>query len=228
MTTATASATATDRLLDGVATGTRAVARAALRTWLDLDVSGTEHVPATGGVLLAATHTSHADSLAIGAAVRRRLSFLGAANLADVPVLGPLLPRLGLLAVERGSGDVDLLATLADHLRDGAALVVYPEGSRSRDGAVHRPRSGVARLAAATGVPVVPVGITGTPAAWPIDGRPVLLGRPTVRVALGAALDAPSDDPRSRRSWTEQLRTSLVELSGRPGSDALAPVGGAA
>lgn len=217
-----------DRALDAAATGTREVARLALRSWMDLTVSGAEHVPARGGVILAATHTSHADSLALGAAVRRRLGFLGAADLATTPVLGPFLPRLGLLPVERGSGDASLLGDLAELVAAGEALVVYPEGSRSRDGSVHRPRSGVARLATATGAPVIPVGVTGTATAWPVDAGPRPWPRAAVTVRFGAPLAPPDGTPLDRRRWNDQLHDALVELSGRPRTDELAPVGGAA
>ncbi len=224
----TGGAVIADRALDALATATREVARVGLRTWMNLDVAGTDHVPADGGVIIAATHSSHADSLAVGAAVRRRLSFVGSAHLAETPVLGPLLPRIGLLPMERGSGDAGLLGELAALVRDGAALVVYPEGSRSRDGSVHRPRSGVARLAAATGAPVVPTGVTGTAAAWPIDAGPRPWPRADVTVHFGTPLAAPEDTPLARREWNDQLHELLVELSGRTGTDQFAPVGGAA
>lgn len=217
---------AADRALDATATATREVARVALRTWMALDVSGAHHVPVTGGAIVAATHTSHADSLALGAAVRRRLSFLGSADLAETPVLGPFLPRIGLLPVERGSGDAGLLDELAELVADGAALVVYPEGSRSRDGSVHRPRSGVARLAAATGAPVVPAGVTGSAEAWPVDAWPRPWPRARVRVRFRAPLAPPVDRPLDRRQWNDHLHEDLVALSGRPRTDELAPMGG--
>lgn len=217
-----------DRVLDALATATREVARLVLHAWMDLDVTGAAHVPVTGGVIIAATHSSHADSLAVGAAVRRPLSFLGDAGLADTPVLGPFLPRIGLLPIERGSGDTDLLGQLAELVTGGAALVVYPEGSRSRDGTVHRPRSGVARLAAGTGAPVVPVGVTGTAAAWPVDAGPRPWPRASVRVRFAAPMAAPEDTPLARRAFNDTLHERLVTLSDRPGTDEFAPVGGAA
>lgn len=204
--------------------------RALLRGWMGLRAEGEEHVPAAGPLLLAATHESHADSLAVGASVRHRLTFLGDGRLASVPVLGPLLPPLGLHPVERGTGDEGLLEEVARLLVDRwASIVIYPEGSRSRDGRVHRPRSGVSRLAAATGVPVVPVGISGTAAAWPVDGRPQLTGPRRaggVRVRFGPPLRPPADTPGDRRVWTEHLHDELVRLSGRPRDDAFAAVGG--
>lgn len=208
----------------------RIPARALVRAWMDLRVEGQEHVPAAGPLLLAATHESHADSLAVGAAVRQRLTYLGDGKLASVPIVGPLLPRLGMHPVARGAGDAALLQEVARLLVERwASIVIYPEGSRSRDGRVHRPRSGVSRLAAATGVPVVPVGIRGTAAAWPVDGRPRLTdARRTggVHVRFGPPLRPPADTPGDRRAWNERLHDELIRLSGRPGDDAFAAVRG--
>lgn len=208
----------------------RVPARAAVRAWLRLEVEGAHHVPSAGPLLLAATHESHADSLAIGAAVTQRLTFLGDSDLASGPLVGPLLPRLGLHPVERGAGDEDLLHQVARLLVERwASIVIYPEGSRSRDGKVHRPRSGVSRLAAATGAPVVPVGLDGTAAAWPVDTPPRLLGARRaggVRVRFGAPMRPPADTPGARRDWTNTLHDELVRLSGRPRDDAFAAVGG--
>lgn len=208
----------------------RVPARAAVRAWLRPEVEGAHHVPSAGPLLLAATHESHADSLAVGAAVSQPLTFLGDGDLASVPLVGPLLPRLGLHPVERGAGDEDLMREVARLLVERwASIVIYPEGSRSRDGRVHRPRSGVSRLAATTGTPVVPVGIRGTAAAWPVDGRPRPLGgwrAGGVRVRFGAPMRPPADTPGARRDWTTALHDELVRLSGRPRDDAFATVGG--
>lgn len=202
--------------------------RATLRAWLRLDAAGADLVPDHGGVIVAANHSSHADSLALGGAIARPLLYLGDAALGRTPLLGPLLPHLGLLPVDRGSADAELMQQLAQRIRGGAALVLYPEGSRSRTGEVHKPRSGVARLAAATGAPVVPVGIDGTDRAWPVGERPRLRAPSTVRLRVGAPLPAPEDSPRARRAFQEQLHEQLVLLSGRPPADGMAPVGGAA
>ncbi len=221
-------ARALDLVVDGALAVGRPVLRAALDAWLQLAVVGADAVPVSGGVLLAATHSSHADSLAIGAAVRRPVRLLGSRELASTRVLGPLLPRLGMVPVDRGAADAAALEQLAAVLTAGDALVVYPEGSRSRDGSVHRPRSGVARLATLAGVPVVPVGVTGTAAVWPVDARPRLRHGAAVRVTFGAPLPPPGPGPRDRRAWNDTLHDALVELSGRPRTDALAPVGGVA
>lgn len=194
----------------------RVPGRPAARRWLDLHVTGAGHVPAAGPVLLAATHTSHADTIALGAATPRRLTFLGSEHLPRV------LQPLGMLPVRRGTGDREALRRCLEALAAGAALVVYPEGGRARDGRVYRPRSGVARLAAASGCPVVPVGIVGTAALWPADARPRISGGP-VTVAFGPPLFITSPLPGARRAFNDMLHDALVALSGRPKADHLLP-----
>lgn len=198
----------------------RRVARPAVEAWLRLEVDGTELVPADGALILAPHHRSHADVLAVGAASPRPVTFLGSEHLTRVPVVGRFLPRLGLLPVHRGAADADAMGRCLVALDDGAALVIFPEGSRSRDGRVYRPRSGVARLAAATGAPVVPVGIAGTDLVWPVGGAP-RAARGSVQVRFGAPIAAPVDAPGARRDFADELHDALVELSGAPRADGL-------
>jgi len=186
--------------------------RPVLRRWLDLKVEGREHVPTAGAVLLAGTHQSHADSLAIGTAVPRPTHFLGDRRLMDWPVIGPWLPRMGMVPLNRGEGDAAAIDLLARLLSQSACIVIYPEGSRSRDGRVHRLRSGLARIAAATQVPVVPVAVAGIHDVWPIGSRPRLRGgRVTVRFA--PQLAPPDPTPASRRSFNLALQDRLAELA---------------
>lgn len=203
----------------------RRVLRPVLRTWLRLEVDDERHVPEEGAVIIASTHASHADSIALGSALERPVYFLGDLRLTRWPLLGPWLPKLGMVPVQRGTGDNDALARLTALLEAGEAVVVYPEGSRSRDGRIYRPRSGVARLAAITRVPVVPAAVVGTFDVWPTGSRPKLTGG-RARIRFGAAMPAPENDPRSRRRFNEQLHDTLVELSGKPRAEEFAPVNG--
>lgn len=203
----------------------RRVIRPALRAWLRLAVDDEHHVPMTGPVIIAATHASHADSMALGSALARPVYFLGDQRLTRWPLLGRWLPKLGMVPVRRGDRDTDALDRLGALLHDGQAVVVYPEGSRSRDGRVYRPRSGVARLAAATGAPVVPAAVVGTYAVWPTGRTPRLRGG-RVRIRFGPALAPPAPTPASRRVFSQHLHTTLVTLSGAPRADGFSPVGG--
>lgn len=219
------SAQVSDTLVPEVQARVAGLLRPVLRRWLDLRVEGAEHVPTVGRVLLAATHQSHADSLALGTAVPRPVHFLGDRRLLAWPIVGRHLPRMGMVPLDRGRGDVGAMDVLADLLDRGACVVIYPEGSRSRDGRVHRLRSGLARIAATTGTPVVPVAVAGIHAVWPIGARPRLRGgRVTVRFA--AQIAPPEADAASRRRFSLGLQRRLAELAGVAVADDFSPIGG--
>lgn len=203
----------------------RLVLRPILRSWLRVRSHGAEHVPETGPVLVASTHRSHADSIALALAVHRPVHFLGDLALTATPVVGRQLTRLGMVPLRRGVADAAALDVVRALLRDGHCVVVYPEGSRSRDGTVHRLRSGVARVAAELAVPVVPAGIEGIERAWPVEHRPRLRGA-AVTVRFGAAFAPPDDTPRARRAFNLRLQDRLAELSRSTPVTTFAPVGG--
>lgn len=216
-----------DELVPEVQARVAGALRPFLRRWLDLRVEGEEHVPTAGPVLLASTHQSHADSLAIGTAVPRPTHFLGDRRLLSWPVVGPRLPRLGMVPLDRGEGDQDALGVIARLLAGAACIVIYPEGSRSRDGRVHRLRSGLARLASAASVPVVPVAVAGIHDVWPIGSRPRLRGgRVTVRFA--PEMPPPDATPAARRSFNLELQARLAELAGTTTAPDFSPIHGGA
>lgn len=196
--------------------------RPLLRTWLRLRVEGAEHVPARGPVLVASSHRSHADSIAIAAAIHRPVHVIGDLRLTRWPLIGPQLPKLGMVPLRRGEGDAQTLEVIAGLLENGACVAVYPEGSRSRDGRVHRLRSGVARLAAEARVPVVPAAVEGIEEVWPIDARPRPLGGP-VTVRFGPAMAPPDPVPRSRRTFNLDLQARLAELAGAQMAETFSP-----
>lgn len=212
-------------MVPGQRSALRRVLRPTLRTWLRLRADGAEHVPEEGPVLVASTHRSHADSVALASAIGRPVHFLGDQKLTAWPVFGPQLPRLGMVPLRRGEADASAMDILSILLDDGACLAVYPEGSRSRDGKVHRLRSGVARLAAKHQVPVVPAAVDGIEQRWPIGQRPRIWGGP-VTVRFGPALDPPKTTPRSRREFNDHLQEVLAELSGSPVADDFSPFHG--
>ncbi|WP_188584402.1 lysophospholipid acyltransferase family protein [Egicoccus halophilus] len=205
----------------------RSALRPVLRRWLRLQIEGTRHVPDDGPVLIASSHQSHADSLALGVAVRRPVHFLGDVRLTQWPLLGPLLPGLGMVPLRRGEGDAEAMAVLRGLVADGRAVAVYPEGSRSRDGRVHRLRSGLGRLAAETGVPVVPAAVAGIYDVWPIGARPRLLGG-EVTVRFGPALPPPAATPRARREFNDDLQCRLAALGRTTCADDFSPFAGGA
>jgi 1-acyl-sn-glycerol-3-phosphate acyltransferase len=121
-----------------------------VRWWGRLEVSGLEHLPADGPVLLAGNHDSYWDPVAVGIAglPRRQIQALAKSSLWKIPGLDRVLDGMGQIPIDRGAGDVHALDRAIAELRGGACIGVFPEGTRSL-GRELRARSGFGRLAAA-------------------------------------------------------------------------------
>jgi 1-acyl-sn-glycerol-3-phosphate acyltransferase len=145
----------------------KAVVPPVIRFWVRLDCQGLLHVPKQGPVIVAANHISYFDPLCLGTfinAAGRQVRFLTKAELFDKRLLGWVLREAGQIPVYRETRDAaQALVAAVAAMREGAAVVIYPEGTTTRnaDFSPMPPKSGVARLAALTGAPVVPVGIWG-------------------------------------------------------------------
>src|SRR5581483_3844350 len=135
-----------------------------LRFCYRVRVDGREHVPSRGAVILAANHRSFMDSIFLPLVVRRRVTFVAKAEYFDSPRTAWFFRSCGQIPIRRegGSASEGALAAATDVLRAGGVFGIYPEGTRTRDGYLHRGHTGVARLALSTGAPVVPVGLVGT------------------------------------------------------------------
>lgn len=196
----------------------------ALLAYLDATVTGRGRVPGHGGVLLAANHRSWLDHFLLGAGSPRPMRFLGKASLAS-GLIGRYNLAMGMIPVDRGHADLSALELVAQCLRAGNVVGVFPEGTRSPTGDLYRFRSGLARIAAAAGAPVVPVGMTGTAEAWPRGQR--LPKRPhatTVAVHFGELVPAPAEDARSRRAFTAVVHERVAALCGQQLADGFAPL----
>jgi 1-acyl-sn-glycerol-3-phosphate acyltransferase len=132
---------------------------------------GTEHVPRTGPLLIVANHSSFLDPPLVGAMAPRQLTFLAKAELFRVPFLGWLIGRLGAYPVNREGADMTALRTAQRALAEGRAVLVFPEGTRGDEGELRPAKPGAALLAVQSGVPVVPVYVSGSGRAWPRGRR---------------------------------------------------------
>jgi 1-acyl-sn-glycerol-3-phosphate acyltransferase len=174
--------------------------------------SGTENVPATGGFVLAANHWSNLDPwpLAIPLFPHRFLRFMAKSELFWFP-LGSVIRAGGAFKVRRGESDGEAISTAIQLVREGYAVVMFPEGTRRRKGMRKRHearwRSGAARIALTARVPLVPAGISGTE-------RLARLG--PLRVAYGPPIvtDDVSELPiaEAARVVTERLRDAITTL----------------
>ncbi|MEJ2858071.1 MULTISPECIES: lysophospholipid acyltransferase family protein [unclassified Saccharothrix] len=202
----------------------RVVAPTARMVWRP-KVEGLANVPADGPVILAANHLSFIDSIVIPMVVPRRVYFLAKAQYFEGKGVKGALSRyffgsLGHVPVRRGSGRAARasLDTAASILARGDAFAIYPEGTRSLDGRLHRGRTGVARMALESGAPVVPVGIVGTDQVQPVDARLPRIRPVTIR--FGEPLDfsryaGMQESLPVLRSVTDEIVYRILELSGQ-------------
>jgi 1-acyl-sn-glycerol-3-phosphate acyltransferase len=148
----------------------RTIARPIMRTLYRARVEGLEHIPSDGPAIISPNHRSFFDSPLVMAMASRPVVFLGKAEYMDSAKTRYLFPAIGMVPIKRDvkKASMAALQTAADLLNDGRLVGIYPEGTRSRDGLLHRGHTGVAHLAVMTDAPIVPVGITGTEHVQPI------------------------------------------------------------
>ena len=186
-----------------------------LHSLFRLSVDGLEHVPATGGVVLAPMHRSYLDTLAIGVSLRpRRFRAMAKYELFFVPLIGRAIAMGGGFPVRRGVQDMEAYDKAMELLRGGAVLLVFPEGTRNRHGKA-RPQLGAARLALDAGAAFVPVAIEGTER---IKLMPPRFPKVRVRYLEPISLDdLPADDLRrashtATKRWTAAIEAALTSL----------------
>ena len=125
-------------------------------------VIGQEHIP-DGGALICANHTKMSDPFFVVFALRRRrqVRIMAKAELMRVPIIGPLVKSVGVFGVDRGRSDVGAIKTAMKYLKSGEYVLLFPEGTRIREGESGEGKAGAAMLAARTGVPILPVYVPG-------------------------------------------------------------------
>ncbi len=189
----------------------RCVALVVLRLCFRFRAVGVENVPAKGPVLLAANHVSFFDPAAVGAAVPRPLHFMAKAELFRMRAVGGLLRRLNAHPVDRGGADAAALRAALSLLREGRALVVFPEGTRGLEGVLRPGKAGTGMLAALAEAPVVPVYVQGTGRALPRGG---VLPRPArIRVAYGPPIQFEKGRGKARyRAISDEIMAAIGRL----------------
>jgi len=183
----------------------RFVCWALLRTFWRLRVAGTEHIPPRGPLIVACNHVSYFDPPALGAAATRPLGYMAKRQLFLIPLLGPLLRALGAFPVDRSRGDVAAIKAALELLSKGAAMGIFPEGTRNMKRDI-KPQMGVALLASRTGAAVVPAHVSGT-------ARVRRLAR--IGVAFGEPLRFESPGKATRddlAKWTLELMRRIDAL----------------
>ena len=183
------------------------------------DVSGAEHIPRTGPAILVGNHRSYFDIPAMIQMMRRTGRtgrILAKRELFDLPVVGALATALGGIPVDRAGGGTESFETATVALEGGELVCLLPQGTIPRGERFYDPvlrgRTGAARLAAATGAPVIPFGIWGSEKVWPRSSPlPRMLSLthpPTVQVRVGPPVEGLGGSPTAD---TRRIMDAIVD-----------------
>ncbi len=164
----------------------RVVVRGLVRAYGGLSIVGAGNIPATGPVILAPNHRAHVDPPYLALISPRPIYFMGKEELFHVPILRQIITRVGAFPVRRGAADRAALRHAVDLIKGGAAVLIFPEGTRSEDGQLGIAEKGFALIARQTGAAIIPIAIEGTERMLPKGAK--FIRRSRVRVTIGKPL----------------------------------------
>lgn len=183
---------------------------------ISLTVEGAENMDPQGAYVIVANHASYMDIAALFASLPKLPQFMAKRELAKIPFLGTALRSGRHILVTRGNhaSAKNSLDSAAESLKAGAAILIFPEGTRSTQGTIARFKTGAFRLAKLGEVQILPVGIHGTRHVLPKHGR--LIRPHAVTVRIGKPVSAAEVQGANLNELTERIRQTLAELSGLP------------
>ena len=169
-----------------------------------------ERLPARGGVLVLSSHQSHLDPLLLGLATDRRLSSMARSTLYRFKPFGFVIAALDAVPVDREASALAGMKTVIERLKRGAAVIVFPEGTRTADGRLGDIKGGFSIIARRAGVPIVPVAIVGAYECWPRTRRFPRPGR--VRLEFGRLITPAEIATLDDAALTDEATRRLHEL----------------
>jgi len=189
------------------------LSKAIAKTFFNYRVIGEENMIEEGPCIIAANHCSNLDPPLVGIACQRAIHYLGKKSLLNWPVLGPIFPELNVIPVDQKNADRSALMGAIRVVKNGGAVLIFPEGSRSCDGKLQEAQPGIGLIVAKTGAPVVPVRIKGSFEALPRTGR--LPHCVSLTVAVGTPCffsDADGSDRESYQKISNKVLNSVSVL----------------
>ena len=188
----------------------RFVARILFVTVFGLRMYHRDRLPAAGGVLVVSNHQSYLDPILAAAGMTRPFHPMARESLFRFPPFAWIIRSLNAFPVRRASADLGAVREALRRLKDGEVVLMFPEGTRTRDGSIGPLHGGPITIAARAGVPVLPLVIDGAFEAWP-RGR--LMPRPhVIRVACGRPLSAEELAAGDPDRLVEELRRRMLEV----------------
>ncbi|WP_106767996.1 lysophospholipid acyltransferase family protein [Paenibacillus faecalis] len=187
----------------------RAVLRGLFAVLYRFESVGVHNIPAEGGVLICANHTSYMDPISVGIHVKRQVKFMAKAELFQVPVLGSLIRQLGAYPVKRGGVSKDSIKTSLKILRGGEVMGIFPEGTRNSDS--EAAKRGAASFALRSGATVIPAAIVGD---YKLFGKTkIIYGAP---LDLSAFKDDKSPEALDKVTSLIMQRIHEMRTTGKP------------
>ncbi|WP_296899761.1 lysophospholipid acyltransferase family protein [uncultured Megamonas sp.] len=168
-------------------------------------VKGKENVPKEGAVILAANHLSNWDPPLVGTFIPRHLAYMAKEELFKVPILKNILKAVHTFPVKRGASDRAAIKTALQMLKAKECICMFPEGTRSKDGKLHKGAPGVALIAAKSKATVVPVAIQGTFKLKPFRRITLIYGKPMV-------FEAEKVDKENLQEFTEKIMQEIASM----------------
>jgi 1-acyl-sn-glycerol-3-phosphate acyltransferase len=186
------------------------LAKVIARCFFSLRVVHANRMIEEGPLILAVNHSSFFDPPLVGICSRRAVYYLARKNLLEWPFLGPLFPAMNVIPVERGGNDMSALREVIKKINEGNGVVLFPEGTRTRDGNLQPGRAGIGLVIAKTLAPVLPLRIFGAYDAFPKGSRGLRLTR--ITVVIGEPLRFTPEDVRpSSRETYQRLSDRVME-----------------
>jgi 1-acyl-sn-glycerol-3-phosphate acyltransferase len=193
----------------------RRLAYTVSKWWFRATWEGIEHIPASGPVIVAPNHASFMDPFLVVCVVPRRMYFFALKQFFDIPVLGPLMAHAGGFPVDPEEGGAGSAREILGRLKAGAALGMFPEGTRSYDGRLLEPKPGIGLLVAGANAPVIPVHIDGAFHAWSRHHRIPRPRRVHIRFGPPVGLDElrmqMKTDRKARRATQEAMADAVMD-----------------
>ncbi|MBL7069629.1 MAG: 1-acyl-sn-glycerol-3-phosphate acyltransferase [Candidatus Omnitrophica bacterium] len=183
-------------------------------------VTGRENIPKKGPFIMASNHVSYMDPPAIGAASRKRLYFISSEHLCKNRLLAFWYKSVGCLIIKREESDHSMMKKILHYLKEGKPIAIFPEGTRSEDGAIKEPLSGAGFIALKSQAPVIPCFVKGTEKALPRGAK--AFKKSGVTVYVGSPID-PKDfkfegkKKDSYRLFSKKIMNCIAQIGKRYG-----------
>ena len=201
------------------------VLRLLFRVYFRWRIVGTQHVSQNGPVILASNHASYLDPMLIGSAVDRPIFYLARKSLFRHWAAGPFLRSVNALPVDRAGKSFGGLKALLGRLTRGNAVLVFPEGTRTRDGSLQRAHAGVGLLAVKSGAKVIPTRLYGSHEAWnrrmrfPRPRRITVVFGPPLEFEIAAEKTKAGDRADSRNVRYTEAADQIMQAISETGAD---------